>query len=82
MKIYQLPYFMKNYQLPYCMKNSQLPYFMKNYQLPYFIKNYQLPYFMKIRLLGAEYFLADGQTDRWTGMPKFIIAFRNFAKSA
>ena len=31
---------------------------------------------MKIRLVGAELFHADGQTDTL----KLIIAFRNFAK--
>ena len=32
---------------------------------------------MKIRLMGAELFHADGQTD----MTKLIVAFRNFAKA-
>ena len=35
---------------------------------------------MKIRPVGAELFLADGQTD--TDMTKFIVAFRNFANAA
>ena len=36
----------------------------------------RLSSFIKIRLAGAEFFLADGQTDM-----KLIIAFRNFANA-
>ena len=42
-----------------------------------FPKNIQTPDFMKIRPVGAELFLADGQT----GMTKPIAAFRNFVNA-
>jgi hypothetical protein len=42
--------------------------------LDIFSKNPQISNFTKIRLLGAELFHADGQTDL-----KLIVAFRNFA---
>ena len=32
---------------------------------------------MEIRLVGAEFFLADGRTD----ITKLIVAFRNFANA-
>jgi hypothetical protein len=35
---------------------------------------------MKIRLVGAELFHADGQTERGTEMTKLIFAFRNIVK--
>jgi len=35
---------------------------------------------MKIRLVGAEFFHADRQTDTWTGMTKLVVFFRNFGK--
>jgi len=39
---------------------------------------------MKIRLVGAELYLADGRTDgrtdRQTDIMKLIVAFRDFAK--
>jgi hypothetical protein len=34
---------------------------------------------IKIRLVGAEFFHADGRTKRWTDMTK--VAFLNFAKA-
>jgi hypothetical protein len=36
---------------------------------------------MKIRLVGAEYFQADGRTDGRTDMKKLIAVFRNFANA-
>jgi len=36
---------------------------------------------MKIRLVGAELFRADEQSDRQTDMTKLIVAFRNFANN-
>ena len=48
-------------------------------------KNTQTSNFMKIRPLRAEFFHADGrtdrQTDRQTGMSKRIVAFRNFVNA-
>ena len=43
--------------------------------------NIQVSNFMKIRLVGAELFHADGQTqtDRQTDMKKLIVAVCNFA---
>jgi hypothetical protein len=35
---------------------------------------------MKVRLVGAELFHADRETDGRTEMTKLIVAFRNFAK--
>jgi hypothetical protein len=40
-------------------------------------KNPQMSDFLKIRLVGAELFYAEGQTDRM----KFIVAFRNFSNA-
>ena len=37
--------------------------------------------FKKIRLVGAESFHADRQTDGKTDMKKLIVAFRNFANA-
>jgi hypothetical protein len=37
---------------------------------------------MKIRPVGAEFFNADGQTERQTDIAKLIVAFRNFAKTS
>jgi hypothetical protein len=31
--------------------------------------------------MGAELFHADGWTDRWMEMMKFIVVFRNFANA-
>jgi hypothetical protein len=36
---------------------------------------------MKIRLMGAELFRADGETDGQTDMTKLIVVFRNFANA-
>ena len=36
---------------------------------------------MKIRLVEANLFHADGQTDGQINMMKVIVAFRNFAKA-
>jgi len=36
---------------------------------------------MKIRSVRAEFFHADGQTDKKTDTAKQIVAFRNFAKA-
>jgi hypothetical protein len=36
---------------------------------------------MKIRAVGAELFLTDGQTDEWTDMVKLTVAFRDFANA-
>jgi hypothetical protein len=37
---------------------------------------------MKIRLVGAEFFDADGRTDGQAGMTKLIVAFGNFANAS
>jgi len=37
---------------------------------------------MKFLAAGAEFFNADGQTDRQTDVTKLIFAFHNFAKRA
>jgi hypothetical protein len=42
-----------------------------------FSKNTQISNFIKIRLVGAEFFHADGRTD----MPKLIGAFRSFGNA-
>ena len=42
-----------------------------------FRKNNEISNFMKIRLLGAELFSADGQTD----VMMVTVAFRNFANA-
>jgi hypothetical protein len=42
-----------------------------------FSKNHQTSNFMEIRLVGAEFFHADEQTD----MTKLVVAFRNFANA-
>ena len=42
-----------------------------------FSKTAQMSSFIKIRLMGAELFNADGQTD----LTKLIVAFRNFANA-
>ena len=49
------------------------PILMKLEFLVRFSKNIQISNFMKIRLVGAELFHADGQTD----MTKLIVAFRD-----
>ena len=36
---------------------------------------------MKIRPVGAEFFQADGRTERQTDITKVIVAFRNFANA-
>jgi len=36
---------------------------------------------MKLRQVEAEFFNADGQTDRQTDITKLIIAFRKFKKA-
>jgi hypothetical protein len=36
---------------------------------------------MKICPVGAELFLSDGQTGKWTDMTKIIVAFRYFANA-
>jgi len=41
----------------------------------------QIETFMKIRSVGAKYFHADRQTERWTDMTKLIVAFRNCANA-
>jgi hypothetical protein len=46
-----------------------------------FSKNLQISNFMKIRLGGAEFFHAEGRTDRRKDMTKLIVAFRNFANA-
>ena len=45
--------------------------------LQIFEKELKISNFFKIRLVGAEFFHADGQTD----MTKLIVAFRNFARA-
>ena len=42
-----------------------------------FSKNTQIQNFMKIRPMGAEFFRADG----WTDKTNLIVAFRNFANA-
>jgi len=37
--------------------------------------------FTKIRLVRAEMFHADGQTNRETNMTKLIVAFHNFSNA-
>jgi hypothetical protein len=48
-------------------------------------KKAQIYNFIKIRLVGAELFHADGQTDRKTDgqmdMTKLRVAFRNFLRT-
>ena len=46
--------------------------------LDIFSKNSEIPNFMKIRPVGAELFIADGQT---AGMMKLMVALHNFAKA-
>ena len=48
------------------------------FYLDKFSKNTPIPNFIKIHPVGAEFFLADGQTD----MTKLIVAFRNFPNAA
>jgi len=36
---------------------------------------------MKIRPVGAEFFRADRQTDRWIDMTRLIVAFRSFSNA-
>jgi ribosomal protein L30E len=50
--------------------------------LQFFSKNAQISNFMKIRLVGAELFLADRRTDDSgrADKTKLVIVFRNFAK--
>ena len=43
-------------------------------------RNTQISNFIKIRLVAAELFRADGQTDGQADMTKAIVAFRNFTK--
>ena len=45
-------------------------------------KNKVISYFIEIRLVGAELFLSDGQTDGRTNLTRLIDAFRNFANAA
>jgi hypothetical protein len=35
--------------------------------------------FHENRSAGAELFLADGRTDRWTGLTKLIVTYREFS---
>jgi len=44
-------------------------------------KNFERLYFKKIRLVGAELFHVDQETDRRTDMTELIIAFRTFANA-
>jgi hypothetical protein len=44
-------------------------------------KNTQRSYLMKIRLVGAELFHVDQETDRRTDVTKLIIAFRTLANA-
>jgi len=46
-------------------------------------KNARISIFMKICPVGVVVFHADGRTgrERWTGMTKLIVAFRNFANT-
>ena len=46
-----------------------------------FFKKSQILHLIKIRLLGAELFHADGQTDGRTNVTKLIVAFRNFSNA-
>ena len=43
-----------------------------------FCKNLQISNFVKIHPVGAEFFHAKGQLDRWMDRTKLIVAFRNF----
>jgi len=47
-----------------------------------FLKSLQISNFTKIRLVRAELFRADRQTDKRTDMTKLTDAFRNFANAA
>ena len=40
-----------------------------------------MPDFIKIRILRADLFHGDGQTDTHTDMTKLIVTFRNFANA-
>jgi hypothetical protein len=53
---------------------------MKLNLLDGFSKNIQISDFTKIRLVGAELFHVDIQTE--TDMTKLLVAFRNFANAA
>jgi hypothetical protein len=52
-----------------------------NNKLKQLSKNTQTPYSMKFRPVAAEFFHADGRTDRQTNVTKMADAFGNFAKA-
>ena len=45
------------------------------------MKNAQISSLIKIRPVGTELFLADGQMDGRTDMTKLTVAFRSFANA-